>query len=89
MIEIARNQYADPDNPNANGGDIFNSYIKNQITAPILARQQEEHKKRLAAIDQQTNQAKSSAVGTFFNTLAQGGIEYLQNKYGKTEKADS
>ena len=89
MIEIARNQYADPDNPNANGGDIFNSYIKNQITAPILARQQGEHKKRLAAIDQQKNQAKSSAVGTFFNTLAQGGIEYLQNKYGTTEKADS
>ena len=89
MIEIAKNQYADPDNPNANGGDIFNSYIKRQITAPILARQQEEHKKRLAAIDQQTNQAKSSAIGTFFNTLAQGGIEYLQNKYGKTEKADS
>ena len=89
MIEIARNQYADSDNPNANGGDIFNSYIKNQITAPILARQQEEHKKRLAAIDQQKNQAKSSAVGTFFNTLAQGGIEYLQNKYGTTEKADS
>ena len=89
MIEIARNQYADSDNPNANGGDIFNSYIKNQITAPILAKQQEEHKKRLAAIDQQKNQAKSSAVGTFFNTLAQGGIEYLQNKYGTTEKADS
>lgn len=89
MIEIAKNQYADPDNPNANGGDIFNSYIKNQITAPILARQQEEHKKRLAAIEQQKNQAKSSAVGTFFNTLAQGGIEYLQNKYGTTEKADS
>lgn len=89
MIEMTRNQYADPENPNANGGDIFNSYIKNQITAPILARQQEEHKKRLAAIDQQTNQAKSSAVGTFFNTLAQGGIEYLQNKYGTTEKADS
>lgn len=89
MIEMARNQYADPENPNANGGDIFNSYIKNQITAPILARQQEEHKKRLAAIDQQKNQAKSSAVGTFFNTLAQGGIEYLQNKYGTTEKADS
>jgi hypothetical protein len=39
MIEIARNQYADSDNPNANGGDIFNSYIKNQITSPILARQ--------------------------------------------------
>jgi hypothetical protein len=39
MIEIARNQYADLENPNANGGDIFNSYIKNQITAPILARQ--------------------------------------------------
>jgi hypothetical protein len=39
MIEMARNQYADPENPNANGGDIFNSYIKNQITVPILARQ--------------------------------------------------
>jgi hypothetical protein len=38
MIEIAKNQYADPDNPNANGGDIFNSYIKRQITAPILAQ---------------------------------------------------
>jgi hypothetical protein len=39
MIEIARNQYADSDNPNANGGDIFNSYIENQITTPILAKQ--------------------------------------------------
>ena len=78
------------ENPNAVGGDIVNSYIRNQLMIPYLNKQKEEYEKWKLQMKQQANTQKSSLFDNLLNTGLSIGTDYLKSKLGiGTEKAGS
>lgn len=90
QLGMALTQFNDPENPNAVGGDIVNSYIRNQLMIPYLNKQKEEYEKWKLQMKQQANTQKSSLFDNLLNTGLSIGTDYLKSKLGiGTEKADS
>lgn len=90
QLGMALTQFNDSENPNAVGGDIVNSYIRNQLMIPYLQAQKEEYEKWKLQMKQQANTQKSSLFDNLLNTGLSIGTDYLKSKLGiGTEKADS
>lgn len=90
QLGMALTQFNDSENPNAVGGEIVNSYIRNQLMIPYLQAQKEEYEKWKLQMKQQANTQKSSLFDNLLNTGLSIGTDYLKSKLGiGTEKADS
>ena len=75
-------QFKDSENPNAVGGDIVNSYIRNQLMIPYLNKQKEDYEKWKLQMQQQANTQKSSLFDNLLNTGLSIGTDYLKSKLG-------
>lgn len=90
QLGMALTQFDDSENPNAVGGDIVNSYIRNQLMIPYLNKQKEDYEKWKLQMQQQANTQKSSLFDNLLNAGLSIGTDYLKSKLGiGTEKADS
>ena len=75
-------QFKDSENPNAVGGDIVNSYLRNQLMIPYLNKQKEDYEKWKLYMKQQSNTQKSSLLDNVINTGVSFGVDYLKSKLG-------
>lgn len=82
QLGMALTQFNYPENPNAVGGDIVNSYIRNQLMIPYLQAQKEEYEKWKLKMKQQSNTQKSSLFDNLLNTGLSIGTDYLKSKLG-------
>lgn len=82
QLGMALTQFNNSENPNAVGGDIVNSYIRNQLMVPYLQAQKEEYEKWKLMMKQQANTQKSSLFDNLLNTGLSIGTDYLKSKLG-------
>lgn len=82
QLGMALTQFKDSENPNAVGGDIVNSYIRNQLMIPYLNKQKEDYEKWKLQMQQQANTQKSSLFDNLLNTGLSIGTDYLKSKLG-------
>ena len=82
QLGLGLTQFNDPENPNAMGGDIVNSYIRNQLMIPYLQAQKEAYEKWKLQMKQQSNTQKSSLFDNLLNTGLSIGTDYLKSKLG-------
>lgn len=82
QLGLGLTQFNDSQNPNAVGGDIVNSYLRNQLMIPYLNKQKEDYEKWKLQMKQQANTQKSSLLDNVVNTGLSFGVDYLKNKFG-------
>ena len=78
LDSVLKSQY-DLNNPNATGGSVVKSYIKNQLQAPIIAKQKEFNTKYKNLLDTQVKQQKTNYISNILSSTLQTGADLLAN----------
>lgn len=87
LDSILKSQY-DPENPNANGGEIVRNHYKWLTLAPQQAQQKELQQQQKKLLDTQNKQKKARIINDALTTTLQTGLglvsNYIGNKKGSS-----